>query len=72
MSNLKDWLVTVGELGAGESVYFNRGHLTMDDVCAALKAQYPDRTDLMTGDHGQITYVGIADDAATPRGWGRL
>ena len=72
MSNLKDWLVTVGELGVGESVYFNREHLTMDDVRAALKVQYPDRRDLVTGDHGSRAYVGVSDDGLDARVWDRL
>ena len=72
MSNLKDWLVTVGELGVGESVYFNLEHLTMDDVRAALKAQYPDRRDLVTSNHGSRAYVGVASDHLNERVWDRL
>ena len=71
-SNLKDWLITVGELEPGESVMFNREHLTMADVRAALKAQYPDRRDLVTGDHGQRAYAGVSDDGLDARVWDRL
>ncbi len=72
MSNVKDWLPVVGDLGPGESVMFNREHLTMDDVRAALKAQYPDRRDLVTSSHGSRAYAGVSDDGLDARVWDRL
>ena len=71
-SSVENWLVTVVDLGPGESLHFNREHLTMNDVRAALRAQYPGRRDLVTSDHGNWAYVGVRDDDVKEHVWDRL